>query len=277
MSEYAGLPAGVPIEQFIQALTGQLDRAQQAMAMKARLRNLPLTFAVKDITLDLRAFVQVVGSVVQVQPAGPGDADASTLHIAFTTITKPMIEENALQFAHEPDEPTLKEAMGDEISDEEQRRLEWIGVQTISQLRELKQRAGAQTIQKLSNVPAERLQAALARASAPHITRIVRDMRDAPAINSGDANSTNGGFTPLMRIRGHNLRLPLQRPTVRLAGENLAVLDATEKEIVVAPLAHQLELGGMLEVEVEPGVVTSFALPQPTLALALAQAREGAT
>jgi len=50
---------GVPIEQFIQALTTQLDRAQNAMALKAENLDLPLTFAVKDLSLDLRTHVEV--------------------------------------------------------------------------------------------------------------------------------------------------------------------------------------------------------------------------
>jgi len=50
----------VPIEDFVQALQAQLDRAQRAMHTKARNLNLPLTFAVKDISIDLRTHVEVV-------------------------------------------------------------------------------------------------------------------------------------------------------------------------------------------------------------------------
>src|SRR6185295_19091005 len=85
----------VPIEQFIQALQTQLDRAQTAMAIKAENLDLPLTFAVKDLSLELRTHVEVVRSEVRIRPAGPGDGDASTLHLALTTITRPMIKENA--------------------------------------------------------------------------------------------------------------------------------------------------------------------------------------
>ena len=50
--------ATLPLEHFIQAVQSQLDNAQTAMAMKAQNLNLPLTFAIKDITLDLRAQVE---------------------------------------------------------------------------------------------------------------------------------------------------------------------------------------------------------------------------
>jgi hypothetical protein len=45
--------SGVPFDLFIQALTEQLDKAQAGMAIKARLGQMPLTFAVKEVSLDL--------------------------------------------------------------------------------------------------------------------------------------------------------------------------------------------------------------------------------
>ena len=246
----------IPIELFIQALSGQLDRAQAAMAMKARLRNMPLTFAVKDISLDLSAYVEIRNSVVYLRPAGPGDGDASTLHVALTTITKPMIEENSIQFSAEPDEPSLKETLGDSISDEEQQRLEWVGVHNVSQLRQLQQHAGEQAIQRLAQVPAERLQAALMRASEPRITRVMHDRVT--------AQPTVDDAPPIMRIRGHNLVTGGFRPVVRIAGETVPILQATEQEIVVAPLAQQLGTTGSIEVEVAPGVRLTADVPAAT-------------
>src|SRR5690349_20895357 len=104
-----GNDSGLPIEQFIQALTTQLDHAQSAMAVKARNLNLPLTFALKDIALDLRAHVDVVRSEVRIRPAGAADTNASTIRLALTTITRPMIEENATVTPVDPDEPSLKD------------------------------------------------------------------------------------------------------------------------------------------------------------------------
>src|SRR5947209_8510792 len=154
MSNGAG---SVPIEQFIQALTTQLDRAQSAMAMKAENLDLPLTFAVKDLSLDLRTHIDVVKSQVHIRPAGPGDKDASTLHLALTTITKPMIRENARTLAAAPDEATIKERMGDELTDDEQTRLEWAGVQTVSQLRKLTQSGGGRDLERVASLPVDRL------------------------------------------------------------------------------------------------------------------------
>lgn len=234
----------LPIEQFIQALTSQLDRAQSAMAMKAN-AGLPLTFAVKDISIDLRAHVEVEGSAVRITPAGPGDGEASTLHIALTTITRPMIEENTLQMSAEPDEPSLREVLGEDVNEEEQRRLEWAGIHTVSQLRAMQRRTGEEAIGRVAQLPVERLRSALARAAQPFVSRVAPELH--PAGGEGREVTRE---TPLLRIRGHNL-MQDGPPQVRIRGEQIPVLKATEKELLIAPLAHQL--GGTLEVEIAPG------------------------
>jgi hypothetical protein len=250
MSERDG---GLPLEQFIQALTSQLDRAQNTMALKAR-AGLPLTFAVKDLTLDLRTHVEMVNSVVRIRPAGPGEGDASTLHLALTTITRPMIEENTYSQAAAADEPSIKEALGKEISDEEQRRLEWAGIHTVSQLRSVQKQGGEGAIERVADIPVNRLRAALARASEPLITHV--------ALHPMPLGEAEG--SALLRIHGHNLVQDGQ-PAVRINGELIPVLRATPRELIVAALPHHT--GGNVTVETAPGSVAQreFRLPPPPI------------
>ena len=214
--------SGVPFDLFIQALTEQLDKAQASMAIKARVARMPLTFAVKDVSIDLRAYVQMVDDEVFLRPAGPGESDASTVKLALTTITKAMVEENAVDFKAEDPKFSLKEALGNDISDDEQRRLERIGVRTITQLNELKATAGTDVIARLSRMPVNRLQQAMMRAAAPRVTRVERSEGvervhlSAPALRAG--------------------RLPL----VRSRGMAVPVVAAADGEVVLAPMAMQL-------------------------------------
>jgi hypothetical protein len=246
--------SGVPIEQFIQALTSQLDRAQDALRLKAV--NRPLTFAVKDLTLDLRSHLEVVGSVVRIRPAGPGDREASMIRLSLTTITRPMIEENTVQLSADPDEPSLKDVLGEDTSEDEQRRLEWAGVHTVSQLRNLQQHSNEETLQKYTQLPVDRLRAALMRASLPRVSRITPE-RPEPGRGAGG--------TPLLRIRGQNL-VGGRVPEVRIGGEPVNVIRAGERELLVRPMAHQLS--GRLEIETEPGTVieTELELAGPSSA-----------
>lgn len=238
--------SSLPVEQFIQALTSQLDRAQDAMALKAHVR--PLTFAVKDLTLDLRAHFGMTGSVVHITPAGPGDNSASTLHLSLTSITRPMMEENTPHLTVGPDEPTLQEALGNELSPEERRRLEWAGIHTLSQFRELQSRSGESAIEQVASIPAARLKAALERATHPFVDSIT------PVPGESD------GTPPLLQVRGRNF-LESNPPDVRIGGEPVPVVRVSPREVLLAPQPHQLH--GDLTIQTAPGRVARSRLTFP--------------
>jgi hypothetical protein len=286
-SRFRDSEPGLPIEQFIQALTSQLDRAQSALALKAR-AGLPLTFALQGLTLDLRTHVEMSGSVVRIRPAAPGETEASMLHLALTTITKPMIEENTAKLALASDEQPLREAVGDQLNDDELRRLEWAGVHTLSQFVDLQQHASPDALERVAQVPAMRLRAALDRAARPHISDITtidvgsRDVGRSPDPTIGTEPTIGtrvpmnppvrqlpvepqapmlSDSIPLIRVRGHNL-VRDGLPKVSIGGERVNVLEAGRRELLIAPLAHQL--GGTLEIETAPGVVATIEIPAAT-------------
>lgn len=240
--------AGIPFDLFIQSLTEQLDKAQASMAIKARLGKLPLTFAVKEVSLDLRAFVQLVDDDVYLRPAGPGESEASSIKLQLTTITKPMIDENAVDYAAEDPKFSLKEALGDQISDEEQRRLERIGVRTVQQLNELKEKAGTDVIARLSRMPVNRLQQALMRAAAPRVTKV----------DHGDGADASRR----VHLAAPGLR-PGRLPLVRAAGQSVPVVAAQDDGIVLAPMAMQL--GHEAEVDFGDGRVARVELSEGRL------------
>src|SRR5262245_3118931 len=214
---------------FIQPVQSQLDNAQTAMAVKARNLNLPLTFAIKDITLDLRAHVDFSRSEIRIRPAGPADKEASVFHLVFAAITRPMIEENAIAFSEDPHEATIDD-LKDELSEDERKRLEWSGVRTISKLRELQERGADRTVERITGLPAERLRRALARSAAPMVAEV------SPA----DLDLPPGSERPLrLRLRGRNFTQS-GPPSVTIGGEPVSVLSADATEIVIAPQRHQL-------------------------------------
>lgn len=241
--------AGVPFDLFIQALTEQLDKAQAGMAIKARLGKLPLTFAVKEISLDLRAFVQILDDDIYLRPAGPGETEASSVKLQLTTITKPMIEENAVDYSTEDPKFSLREALGDQISDTEQRQLERIGVRTVQQLNELKEKAGTDVIARLSRMPVNRLQQALMRAAAPRVTHVEKATGSAEP--GGRLHLTAPG------LRAGRL------PRVRAAGQSVDVVGAEDGRIVLAPMASQL--GCDAEVDFGDGNIAHVRLSEGQL------------
>ena len=240
--------ATLPLEHFIQAVQSQLDKAQAAMAMKARNLNLPLTFAIKDITLDLRAHVEFARNEIRIRPAGAADTQASMFHLVFTAITRPMIEENATALADNPDDRQIDELKDDSLTEENRRQLEWIGVRTVDKLQEMNSKGGVGVIGRVTGLPVDRLRQALERASAPaleHVTPVAPD-------GAGENHQ-------FLRVRGHNLLGAGGQgtPRVMMGNKAVAVIKASARELLLAPQAHQW--AGELSVSHGPGVAASLA------------------
>jgi len=235
--------AGVPFDVFIQSLTEQLDKAQAAMALKARVAKLPLTFAVKDVSLDLRAFVQMVDDDVFLRPSNPGDTEASTIKLTLTTITRTMVEENAIDFKAEAPQFTLREALHGQLSDEDQRRLERIGVRTVEQLSELRQTAGTDVVARLARMPVNRLQQALLAAAAPRVTQVEQAEAGRPGTR--------------VHLQAPGLRAG-RIPFVRAAGADVPVIEAHDGRLVLAP--HAMQLGLEAEIDFGDGEVAHVPL-----------------
>jgi hypothetical protein len=164
----------VTIEDFIHAITTQLDRVQDALRLKAV--NRPLTYALKDLAMELKVFVEVdTSGTVRFRTSGPNETGASVINLGFTTITKPMIEENTVSLA------SVKGASLSELglNRDEQNRLERMGVTSVAQLNRLESSAGVKAIARLSDMPTDRLRAILMR-TQPQVRAIVPDTPAAP-------------------------------------------------------------------------------------------------
>jgi hypothetical protein len=238
----------LPLQHFIQAVQSQLDNAQTAMAVKARNLNLPLTFAIKDVTLDLRAHVEVAQSEIRIRPAGANDKDASVFHLVFTAITRPAIEENAVALSEDADDQSIDE-LHDELSDEDRRKLEWVGVRTVSKLREIEQQGGSRTVGRVTNLPIDRLRNALARASRPLVEHVL------PVERPGD----DPDMPPLIRVRGRNLQAG-GRSRITVGGRPVAVVRGDDRELLLAPKADQWSGELAIESVGAPAMAMSFDL-----------------
>ena len=154
------------VEDFINAITSQLDRVQDALRLKAV--NRPLTYALKDLALELQVFVELDSEGrVRFRTSGPNETGASTVRIGFTTITKPMIEENTISLAVTRS-PQLSE-LG--LDPEEQKRLEQLGVRNAAQLQRLGNSTGTKTVARLAGISVERVQQAL-ELGRPQVTKV---------------------------------------------------------------------------------------------------------
>lgn len=226
-------PRSFTVDDFIQSITQQLDQVQDALALKVKTGR-PLTWALKDLTLDLKVVVEVgADGLVTMRSAGSGDdANVSSLHLTLSTITRSMVEENTYSFEDDTDLRSLDDvgaAAG--LSDEQRRKLGQLGVRTIGQLKRLGDTHTQQAVQSHSGIPVNDLMRALQASSRPTVL--------------GHSLERGTGGEPLVRIRGANLYDGV-RPEVKLCGEPVEVLDARPAELLVRPRPHHSE--GQVEV-----------------------------
>jgi hypothetical protein len=222
--------AGMEVEQFLQALAHQLDLAQDGLRLKA-LSGRPLTWAVKDLEIDLKVFIDLDRKgVMRWRTAGPNEEGASTVRLSFTTITREMVEENT--FAYELDEdPRGIEELESELGTEARNRLERAGIRTIGQYKRVA-RTRPEAVRMQTGIPVLDLQAALRRSARPTV-------RGHEVVNRGGEE--------LVRILGANLYDGVT-PQVRLSGEPVEVLEAAPQALIIRPMAHHVD--GPVEVEV---------------------------
>ena len=181
--------------------------------------------------MDLKSQVELADGEVRIRPAQPQDKDPTTLRLGFTAITKPMIEENAVQLAVDDVDDVSLDSLGDELAPDERRRLEGIGVRTVAKLSELQKRGLAGSVGRVTRLPIDKLESVLSRATRPMIDEV-----------SSDASPGLGGTDELrqhLRVRGRNLLRDGVPPNVAIGGRPASVVQASEREIVLAPEPDQ--------------------------------------
>jgi len=238
------------VEDFLDAVSAQLDRTQDALAAKAKVR--PLMFALRNFTADLQVFVSMDGNGnVRLRSAAPGETGSSTLKLEFTTITRPMVEENTVSLAM-AQSPSLTDVG---LKPDEQRALERVGVRTIAQLQALRASgAGVDGIARLTDglVPADRLRDALRR-GRPTIGGIAPTPAVRPSPVPAPVDAPPVVRVPLgarrLQLVGSNLLAGQAPPVVRLNGQPLEHSEARDDRLEVE-LPTDLS-GGALEIDLD--------------------------
>lgn len=242
-----------PLEDFLEAITSQLDKTQDALRLKAV--NRPLTFALKDFELDLKVFVEMdPEGQIRFRPGGPNESGASTVTIGFTTITRPMIEENTVSMEMTRS-PSLEEVG---LAPQERKRLERLGVRNAAQLRQLEENTGDSTLSRLSGVNLDKLRNAL-QMGRPKLDGVSiapqpsREPQTTLPIDEAVNGITAKPVTPppqevadrpgkrlnippgvrRVRLNGRNLIDKGHSPQVELNGQRLNVVRAQDHEVEV--------------------------------------------
>ncbi len=188
------------LESFIDSLAVELDQARETLAVKSMSR--PLSYAVKDLALDLQIFPTFEGGDVQFRTAEPGQEGYSTLTLQLASITDQQIRATSKP-PPARDEVPLEEAPIDEDS---RRTLKKLGVRSVDDIERLEER----------NIDLQ--SASGGTIDYSNLANMIRQARR--------------GNTP-PRVRSATIEPQPDGPILRVQGANLCVSDAHEPVAVV--------------------------------------------
>lgn len=122
------------LESFVDALVVELDKTRETLALKAI--NKPLSYSVKDMSLDLQIFPTYDGNEVQFVTAGVGQEGASKLAIQLSSITDRQVRETS-KAPTDKDDITIEKLDIDEKTKKELRK---IGVTSANDIEKIQRK-----------------------------------------------------------------------------------------------------------------------------------------
>jgi hypothetical protein len=122
------------LESFVDALVIELDKTRETLGIKAI--NQPLSYTVKDMSMDLQLFPTYVDDAVSFTTAQPGEMGSSKLTLQLAAITDRQVRESTKR------PPSVGDIDLDEIEIEPdvRKELRKVGVRSVSDLQRMEER-----------------------------------------------------------------------------------------------------------------------------------------
>jgi len=213
-----GANASWHLEDFVDSLVVELDKTRETLAVKAI--NKPLSYTVKDLSLDLNIFPSYDGDKVKFLTAQPGQTGASKVTIQLGSITDQQVR------ATSKPPPANTDINIDDIPVDAatRKQLRKIGVSSIDDLQQIAKKNV--DLKKVSDneidysALANQIQKARRNQSPPQI--------------SGISLSMDEDSRPFLLIKGRNLAVDPKFDPVAVVNQNLAeVMSRSDTEMKV--------------------------------------------
>lgn len=193
------------LESFVDSLVVELDRARETLAVKSV--NRPLSYAVKDLALDLQIFPTFEGNDVRFRTAEPGQEGYSTITLQLSSITDQQIRATSKPPPGR-DDVSIEQAP---IDPDAMQRLRRLGVRSVNDIEKLEERnidlqsatGGAVDYTKLANM-----------------IRQARRGKMPPSVCGASIDATTEG--PVLRVHGANLSVSEDHEPVAVVNDRLA-------------------------------------------------------
>ena len=193
------------LESFVDSLVVELDRARETLAVKSV--NRPLSYAVKDLALDLQIFPTFEGNDVRFRTAEPGQEGYSTITLQLASITDQQIRATSKP-PPARDEVPIEQTP---IDPDAMHRLRRLGVRSVNDIEKLEERnidlqsatGGAVDYTKLANM-----------------IRQARRGKTPPRVRGASVEPTPEG--QVLRVHGANLSVSEDHEPVAVVNDRLA-------------------------------------------------------
>ena len=236
------------LESFVDSLVVELDRARETLAVKSM--NRPLSYAVKDLSLDLQIFPTYEGDSVRFRTAEPGQEGYSTITLQLASITDQQIRATTKP-PPARDELPLDEAS---IDPDAVQRLRKLGVRSVNDIEKLEERnvdlrsatGGAVDYTKLANM-----------------IRQARRGKTPPAVRGASVESTFDG--PVLRVHGSNLSVSQEHEPVAVVNNRLAQVLSYSPDLIEILVDDEVPARAMSDVilTLDPYCIARFRIDNP--------------
>lgn len=221
------------LESFVDALVVELDKTRETLGVKAI--NQPLSYTVKDMSMDLQIFPTFVDDTVSFTTAQPGETGASTLNLQLTAITDRQVRESTKR------PPTSGDIRLEEIDIEPEvkKELRKVGVRSVADLQRMEERDV-----KLDSVTNKKIDYAELADSIRSARRSTRPPKVNSAQLSRGASSDRAHDSVLLTMHGEELAVqPRFRPVATINGEPVELVSFGRDEVRLACARSLLDAG----------------------------------
>jgi hypothetical protein len=226
------------LEDFVDSLVVELDKTRETLAVKAI--NKPLSYTVRELSLDLNAFATYDGDEVTFLTAQPGQEGASKVTIQLGTITDQQVRATSKTPASK-DDVKLENTDLDKAT---KKKLRKIGVTSSSDLK---------TIENKNVDLQQATEGDIDYAKLANQIEKSKRARQPPIVRSASLDQGGDGHAYLT-VRGQNLAVnPRFPPVAALGGELADVVESSEEEVRIRiNRPDQLNLSTELILAVDP-------------------------
>ncbi len=212
------------LESFLDSLIVELDKARETLAVKAI--NKPLTYAVKDVNLEMQLFPSFDGNNVRFITAQPGQEGASKIAIQLGSITDQQIRKTTKG-------PTTTDDVSieviEDIDADTKKELRKIGVTSVNDLDKIQKKNV--DIEKISNKKVN-------YGKLAKLLNKARRTNNPPQIKNVNFNIGRSGT--MIQVEGSNLILDKKYTPVAVVNGKLAQLQEATKDHLVIDLSKSI-------------------------------------